>query len=63
MKKTEEEYINQQKFPFKPKISDLPRDIYSYDEKKKIDVSKQDQWNRLLQGKNEIIEEREKLKV
>ncbi|KRX08474.1 hypothetical protein PPERSA_12955 [Pseudocohnilembus persalinus] len=61
--RTEEEYLNQKSFPFKPKINDLPRDIYNWNEKSKLEISKEEQWERLLKGKREIQEEREIQKI
>lgn len=60
--RTEEEYRNNKQFPFKPQITELPRDIYK-DEKPKLEISKEDQWNRLLKGRKEAHDEREIKKI
>ncbi|EAS02389.1 hypothetical protein TTHERM_00727490 (macronuclear) [Tetrahymena thermophila SB210] len=60
-KRTEQEYIQQTKFPFKPEIKEIPKNIYGDCDKLKI--SRQEQWERLLRDKIETLTSRENLKI
>ncbi|EGR33333.1 hypothetical protein IMG5_056050, partial [Ichthyophthirius multifiliis] len=60
-KKTEQEYIQSQQYPFKPQINDLPQQIYG--ESENINISKQEQWERLLKDKINAITERDNQKI
>jgi len=51
----------QPKFSFHPEITELPKDIYR-DAGKKIEISKEEQWERLLKPKADVIKEREQRK-
>lgn len=48
-------------FTFKPKINDIPRELYNTP-KTQLDISKEEQWERILRPKQDDIEKREKLK-
>ena len=51
----------QPKFSFHPEINEIPKEIYK-DAGRKIEISKEEQWDRLLKPKNEAIRERERIK-
>jgi hypothetical protein len=48
-----------EEFTFKPAINDMPKDLY-VSPRPKLEISKGEQWERLLKPKTEIIEAREK---
>jgi len=52
----------QPKFSFHPEINEMPKDIYR-EAGKKIEISKEEQWERLLKPKNDVIQQREQKKI
>jgi hypothetical protein len=53
--------MGQSELTFKPEIAEYPRELYGSPQGK-LDISKEEQWDRLLKGKKDDIELRERLR-